>query len=91
MTLNVFNKTKETLVAAGGAMLEGYGYVKAPPADIAANSKGFGGLLERDVVPPGLFGLVAYHTPDPTQNLIIWVEMAAGKSSSNVSVSISCS
>lgn len=61
----------------GAAIYAGYGEVRAAGSDVAARSTGNGGTLYREGGSSGLFGVVAYSCPDPTQMLVIYIYMRA--------------
>ena len=81
MQINVDNKTDHTLKYLGAAFYDNDGSVKTSPQDIPAQSTGKGGSLEKVGGADGLFGLIAYSTPDPTQTLVIYIQMPAATGS----------
>ena len=77
MQININNKTNNTLTYLGAAFYDEDGNVRRLPKNIPPKSIGDGGSLEKVGGGDGLFGLVAYATPDPAKTLVIYIEMSA--------------
>jgi len=83
MQITINNQTDSTMTYLGAAFYDGDGDVKSQGSDIAPRSTGNGGTLEKVGGSDGLFGLVAYSCPDPTQMLVIYITMPATSSTLN--------
>ncbi|KAK1762495.1 hypothetical protein QBC33DRAFT_551701 [Phialemonium atrogriseum] len=83
MTINITNNTDNDLKPLGATFYDGDGDVQQQPKTVLAHSTGDGGVLEKVGGTDGLFGLVAYATPDPTQTLVIYITMPALSGTNN--------
>ncbi|KAK1953677.1 hypothetical protein LY78DRAFT_697747 [Colletotrichum sublineola] len=83
MAIKITNNTDSDLKPLGTEIYNGYGDVQQQPDTILARSNGSGGVLEKVIGSDGLFGLVAYSTPDPNQTLVIWTTMPATAGTKN--------
>lgn len=77
MQININNQTDNTMKYLGAAFYSDDGHVVTQASDVSSRSSGNGGTLEKAGGSDGLFGLVAYTCPDPTQMLVIFVTMPA--------------
>lgn len=81
MSINITNKTSSVLNPLGAAFYNQDGDVQQQPQTIQAHSDGSGGVLEKVGGSDGLWGLVAYTTPDPSKTLVIYTPMPAATGS----------
>jgi len=77
MAIKIVNNTDKDLNFLKSAFYNGDGDQQQAGSLVAAHSTGDGGVLEKAGGTDGLFGLVAYSTPDPARTLVVYIAMPA--------------